>query len=104
HLDPSPLGEGRLEVILQGVTDGPHQVEVQLNGSPVGTVTFDGMNQGTSTVGVSQSQFLPGSNRVTLVALGGEMDYSLVASVRLTYWRFYQADGDVVDAAVQGGE
>ncbi|TLY20283.1 MAG: DUF2341 domain-containing protein [Nitrospirae bacterium] len=103
HLDPSPPGEGRLEVVLQGVTDGLHQVEVQLNGSSVGTVTFEGMHQGTTTVRVSPAVFLPGANRVTLVALGGEMDYSLVASVRLTYWRFYQADGDVLEAAVQGG-
>jgi len=104
QLDPSPSGEGRLEVTLQGLVEGRHQVEVRLNGSPVGTVTFEGLAQGTTQVSLSPSSLLPGANRVTLEAQGGEMDYSLVASVRLTYWRFYQAEADLLEAVAPGGD
>src|SRR5207244_9789938 len=99
QLDPSPAGEGHLEVTLQGLMEGRHQVEVRLNGSPVGTVSFEGLAQGTTQVRLSPSSLLPGANRVTLEAHGGELDYSLVASVRLTYWRFYQAEADLLEAA-----
>ncbi|TLY46583.1 MAG: hypothetical protein E6K59_00160, partial [Nitrospirae bacterium] len=104
QLDPSPSGEGRLEVTLQGLMEGRHQVEVRLNGSPVGTVSFEGLAQGTTQVRLSPAQLLPGANRVTLEAQGGELDYSLVASVRLTYWRFYQAEADLLEAAAPGGD
>src|SRR5439155_26255725 len=103
QLDPSPAGEGRLEVSRQGLMEGRHQVEVRLNGSPVGTVSFEGLAQGTTQVRLSPSSLLPGANRVTLEAQGGELDYSLVASVRLTYWRFYQAEADLLEAVAQGG-
>jgi hypothetical protein len=104
HLDPSPVGEAGLEVTLQGVTDGLHQVDVQLNGSSVGTVTFTGMAQGTTRVSLPQAQLQEGANVVTLVALGGEMDISLVAAVRLTAWRTYEAEAEVLEAPVRGGD
>jgi hypothetical protein len=104
HLDPSAPGEAALEVTLQGITDGLHQVEIRLNGIAVGTVTFEGMAQGTTQVRLPQGRLQEGPNVVTLVALGGEMDYSLVASVRLTAWRLYQAEADVLEAPAQGGD
>jgi signal peptidase I len=104
HLDPSPQGEAGLEVTLQGVVDGLHQVEVRLNGLPVGMVTFEGMAQGTTQVRLPQNRLQEGANVVALVAQGGETDISLVASVRLTAWRFYQADSDLLEAPVRGGD
>src|SRR3989449_366877 len=104
QLDPAAPGEARIEVTLQGVTDVPHHVVVQLNGRPVGTVTWRGQTQGTTAISLPQAYLQAGANRLTLVAEGGDMDYSVVTVVRLTYWHLYQAEGDVLEAAAHGGE
>lgn len=104
QLDPAPPGEAQLEVTLQGLTDGLHQVAVRLNGLPVGSVTWSGQAQGTTAISLPQAQLHAGANRLTLVAEGGELDFSLVAVVRLTYWHRYQAEGDVLRAPVPAGE
>ncbi|GAF97721.1 unnamed protein product, partial [marine sediment metagenome] len=41
---------------------------------------------------------------VTLTAQGGSMDVSLVDHVRITYWRTYTADDDVLQFKATGGE
>src|SRR2546422_2111690 len=104
QLDPAAPGEARIEVTLQGVTDVPHHVVVQLNGRPVGTVTWSGQTQGTTAISLPQAYLQAGANRLTLVADGGDMDYSVVTVVRLTYWHLYQAEGDVLEAAAHGGD
>ena len=104
YLDPAPPGAARLEVTLQGVTDGPHAVDVQVNGTSVGTATFDGQGQGRTEFSVLSSQLQEGANLVTVVALGGELDVSLVATVRLTYWHTYQAEEDVLRGSVPAGQ
>ncbi len=42
HLDLASLDAPQLEVALQGVTTGVHQVLIQLNGHDVGTMIFPG--------------------------------------------------------------
>ncbi len=82
----------------------PHEVEIQLNGTPVGMVAFDGQDQVSTHLSFSQAQLQAGANRVTLVARGGWWDISVVVSVRLTYWHTYDADGDVLQASVPAGQ
>jgi hypothetical protein len=104
HPDPAPPGEATLEVSLQGVTEGTHQVQVQLNGVQVGSLLFEGQSRGVVTLPVSQSLLLEGENRVTLVAQGGEMDVSLVDYIRLTYWHSYTADDNALRLTADGGQ
>jgi hypothetical protein len=104
HLDPAPPAEAALEVSLQGVTEGAHQVQVQLNGVQVGSLVFADQSQGVGTLSVPQSLLLEGDNRVTLVAQGGEMDVSLIDSIRLTYWHMYTADSDSLRFTASGGQ
>ncbi|MGD0623935.1 MAG: C25 family cysteine peptidase, partial [Thermodesulfobacteriota bacterium] len=104
HLDPAPPGEATLEVSLQGATAGTHLVQVQLNGVQVGSLVFADQSQGVATVSIPQSLLLEGENRVTLVAQGGEMDVSMIDSIRLTYWHTYTADNDTLRFSASGGQ
>jgi len=70
----------------------------------VGTVTFDGQAQSRASLSVSSSQLHAGANLVTLTALGGDLDVSLVATVRVTYWHTYQAEEDVLRGSVPAGQ
>jgi len=104
HLDPAPSGEALLEVILQGATEGTHRVGVLLNEVEVGEVVFEGFLKELFQVGVPQALLEEGENLVSLIARGGEMDYSLLDLIRLSYWHTYEADGDELKFGGRGGE
>jgi signal peptidase I len=108
-LDPSPPGEAVLEVSLQGITDVPaqdpdHQVRIDLNGLKIGEMAFNGQALAVHEIRIPQQRLRQGPNTVTLKAIGGEGDFSLVDHVRLTYWRTYTADKDALWFTAQGGE
>ena len=95
HLDTASTQPAQVEVDLQGVIVGyPHDVEVMLNGSPIGNVTFTGQDQGHLSVTVSPTLLREGLNTVTLAAQNGDYDTSLVQSIRITYPELYVADSD----------
>jgi hypothetical protein len=103
HVDPSPAGNATLEVRLQGVTTAPHRIRVSLNGAVVGEMAFDGQSQGVFNVGVSQSVLREGDNLVTLIALEGGTDVSVIDSIRLTYWHTYTAFENTLAFGATGG-
>ena len=101
--DAAPAGQAALDVAVQGVMDGAHVVAVLLNGTQVGQVQFDSQELGTAHLLLDQStSLIEGSNQISLWAEGGDLDLSLVASVGLTYWRKYVADGDTLSMTAPG--
>ena len=103
HLDPAASGDGLLEVALQGVTTVAHRVKVLVNEVEVGELVFEGQSRGTVSLPVSQSLLEEGENVVTLEAHGGEMDASVIETIRLTYLHTYTADDDALKFTAQAG-
>ncbi|MGH7377910.1 MAG: C25 family cysteine peptidase, partial [Candidatus Methylomirabilales bacterium] len=103
HLDREGK-EGLLEVELQGVTEAAHAVRVVWNGRAVGRVEFSGQRPGALAAALPLTALREGPNAAVLVAEGGELDVSLLASVRLTYPHTYSADEGVLRFGAQGGE
>ncbi len=93
-----------LEVGLQGATDVYHQVRILLNYKEAYDVGFNGQLGGRVEIPISQESLLEGDNVVTLAAQGGSVDISLVDYIRITYWRTYNADDDVLEFKATGGE
>jgi hypothetical protein len=96
-----------IDVTLQGVTSDPsvdsdHQVAILMNGTEVGTLTFDGQSKYTQSFAVPAGIVADGVNVVTIVAQGGEADYSLVDVVRLNYPHIYRADADLLRFTADG--
>ncbi len=81
-----------LQVVLQGITAGNHQVAISLNGRPVGVCAFAG--QAAQTCAISPVSVLEGANDVLLVGQGDSPDQSLVASVEIDYPHQFVADGE----------
>jgi hypothetical protein len=109
NLDKGSTDEARLEVALQGVTDvtgiaPDHNVKVRLNGVEIGSVGFDGQAHKVTQLTFSNQLLREGSNSLTLVAEGGEMDVTLIDYLRLTYAHTFRADGDALQLGVTGGE
>ncbi len=98
----------QLQVVLQGVTalagTEDHRVQVRLNGTVVGEVAFDGHENRSALFPVAAALLQDGANTVTLQALGGASDVSLVDTLRLTYTRAYQASGDSLVFTAPGGK
>ena len=93
-----------LDVYLQGVTLTAHQARVTLNGSVVGTVSFNGQERGKASFPIAQSQLREGMNSVQLIAQGGSSDISLVDTVRVSYTHTLTADSNQLRAEVKGGQ
>jgi hypothetical protein len=97
-------GAAQLEVALQGVTYAQHRVRVLLNGAEAGSVTFNDQGSGVGTFQVSQFQLKEGENQVSLAALGGQADVSLIASVRITYQHAYTAENNALRLTATGSQ
>jgi hypothetical protein len=109
HLDPQANTNASLEITLQGATDvagsGPdHKVKVLLNGNDVGTISFDGQSRASAALSIANGLLHDGDNTVTLTALGGDMDLSLIDFIRLTYAHSYAADDNALRFTAQGLE
>jgi len=85
HLDNATPGDVTVEVALRGVTQVPHRVSVELNGTRVGEVSFVGQAEGVGRFSLSQAVLKEGQNIVRLTPFGAESDVSLVDHIRITY-------------------
>jgi CSLREA domain-containing protein len=94
HLDRAVEIPARLQLTLQGVTAVPHEVHVELNGQPLGAVTFAGRERASAAFQLSPAFLREGANELRLRAAGGPSDISLTDFARLGYTRLMRADSD----------
>jgi hypothetical protein len=87
-VDSANAAGAQLDLTLQGVTDSAtHDVQVSLNGTSVGEITFADRNHGALVTTVPASLLKEGDNVVTLTPLGGDSDVTAVDHVIVTYQR-----------------
>jgi hypothetical protein len=104
NADGAAVSKGLLDVTLQGIFDGEHHVDVILNGNNIGQVVFSNMDRGHAALQFNQQGLLhDGDNTLQLIGRGGDMDFSLIDVVRLTYWHTYTADNDALRFTAYGG-
>jgi Peptidase family C25 len=94
HVNGTAATTAALEVALQGVTGQAHSVRVELNGNPVGTVSFANQAPAVAIFNVAHGLLREGANTVRLVPAGGASDISLVDYLRLSYQHYNTADSD----------
>lgn len=80
-------GGATLNIVLQGAIAGTHRVRVALNDTPIGTITFRDLERTSRQFTVKAHELRGGTNTVTLTALGGDEDVSVLESLELTYPR-----------------
>lgn len=97
-------GPAVLEVVLQGGTTSAHHVELLLNGSPLGDVEFDGMARKASSFSIPVAALQDGAKTLTLTALAGDDDITVVESLRLQYPHRLIADDDALKVITAGGK
>jgi hypothetical protein len=100
NVNGNTQASAQLQVIMQGFTTLGHQIQVQLNGTYVGTVNFNGSLNQSTTLPVNVALLHEGDNTVTLTAAGGQTDISFVDALRVTYPHVYVADNDKLSFSV----
>jgi uncharacterized repeat protein (TIGR01451 family) len=90
----------RLEVSVQGVTGGLHDVEVELNGVRVGSLTFRG--QALADASFAAPSISKGANDITL-STTSDSDYGLIRALSVTYRRRFVATDNSLRFTVAGG-
>lgn len=105
HIDRNSTMPVTMDVTLQGVTDGQaHQVAVSFNGTVVGEIDFADQANVTDTLPIDSSLLQEGTNTVTLTALDGDFDVSLVQSIALHYAHTYTVDSNWLRATASCGD
>ncbi|HJQ27611.1 MAG TPA: C25 family cysteine peptidase [Blastocatellia bacterium] len=104
HLATPPKATATVEVSLQGLTQLPHTVGLQLNGTEIGALSFNGQALGKTSLQVPAALLREGENRVQLIARGGPSDVSLVDAIRITYPHSFTADSNALRLTAQGGQ
>jgi hypothetical protein len=100
NIDANSTAPAQLEVVIQGYTEADHHIQVQFNGSYVGTIDFTGMTNKSKILALSAALLREGANTVTLTATGGDLDFGAVDVMRVTYAHTYRADNDSLSFSV----
>jgi uncharacterized repeat protein (TIGR01451 family) len=104
HTDPSSSMQVSVDVTLQGATDQQaHSVSVFFNGASIGEMDFANLANVTRTFSIDRSLLQEGANTVTLTALQGDNDVSVVQSIALHYPHTYEADANWLKATAPAG-
>jgi uncharacterized repeat protein (TIGR01451 family) len=104
HSDVNSALATTVDITLQGATDQqPHRVSVSFNGNPIGEMDFLNQANVTNTFTINSSLLQDGVNTVTLTALEGDNDVSVVQSIQLHYPHTYAADANWLRATAPSG-
>ncbi len=97
--DASAATPARLELAFRGGTeDIEHRIRVELNGFLVDTAVLQNIEAKTFTWNVPHAWLGEGANTITLTALNGDLDVSVLVSARLTYQHLLRADNGMFEA------
>jgi len=104
HADPNSGMRISVDITLQGATDQQgHSVSVFFNGASIGEMDFSNLANVTNTFPIDRSLLQDGVNTVTLTALQGDNDVSVVQSIALHYPHTYEADTNWLKATAPAG-
>ena len=96
NLEVSAPGPAKLEVALQGVLGQfavTHVVNVEVNGTPMGSVSFGPLDHPVQKIDIPVSQLVNGANTVKLTKVSSG-DVCIVDYLRLTYPHALKADSN----------
>lgn len=97
--DVSSSAGARLELTMRGATEGlDHRIRIDVNGNYVGTTVVPNSETRTVAFDIPHGYLVSGANALTMTALNGDFDVSVLVSARLTYQHFLRADDGMFEA------
>ena len=104
--EPSADGPARLEIAIQGIPGRDyvsHTVNVEFNGTLLGTLNIGPIDRLVQTFNVPVAQIVNGANAVRFTKLSAG-DVSLVDYVRLTYPHSFRADSNALRFSMRSAQ
>ncbi len=96
--------DATIDLSLQGVTQQPHRVLVQLNGVNLGEALSLGQENKSASFTAPANLLRDGANTLRLVGQNGGADVSLVDTIRVSYAHSFRAADDALRFTVPGRE
>jgi hypothetical protein len=81
-----------LELGIQGITDTPHQIIARVNGEPMDPISGTGKILMNGFFEVPTNILQEGTNTLQLQTFGGSGDINLTESIKVSYYRKYEAN------------
>ncbi len=81
-----------IDLGIQGITSSSHQILPKINGEALDMITGNGKVLMNGHFEVPTSFLREGTNTLQLQAFGGSGDIDLAESIKVTYWRKYEAN------------
>jgi hypothetical protein len=91
----------QLTVSLQGQTLGTHQVNVLINGTPAGLISFSDQSSKVQTLSFPGEWLIDGDNVIKLAPNSPTTDVSFVDYIRVSYAHSFRAENDSLQFTVK---
>ncbi|HET8798500.1 MAG TPA: SdrD B-like domain-containing protein, partial [Thermoanaerobaculia bacterium] len=101
NADLTSPSNASLTLVIRGGTENiGHSIRVELNGNLLGTASVANMQEATSTFTFPHTLLRAGANTLTLTAMNGWDDVSVLVETRLTYRHHLRADDGLLLVAL----
>lgn len=101
NADLASAAMATLQLLIRGGTDNiTHAIRVELNGNLLGTVSLNSMQQSSFSFDVPHAMLAAGANTLSLTAMNGWDDVSVLVETRLTYRHQLAADNGMLLVAL----
>jgi Peptidase family C25 len=101
NIEKSSASPAQLQVSIQGVTLGQHQLSVTVNGATAGFVSWMDTTSTTQTLSIPVAWLVEGDNLIKFIPASTTNDTSLLDSARITYSHSFRADNDSLQFSIK---
>jgi peptidase C25-like protein len=101
NIETTAPTSAQLQVALQGVSFGTHQVRVFVNGSLLGSIIFADQTSASQTFTIPTSWLVDGDNALKLAPVTATNDTSIVEYVRITYPHSFRAENESLQFSIR---
>ncbi|HYW70960.1 MAG TPA: C25 family cysteine peptidase [Pyrinomonadaceae bacterium] len=100
NIEPTSTNPALLQLSLQGVSLGQHQLNVTVNGSAAGSITWQDQASTVQTLSIPPAWLIEGLNEIKFAPLNAN-DTTLLDYARITYAHSLRADNDGLQFTVK---
>jgi hypothetical protein len=101
NIERTSTAPAQLTIAVQGVSLGVHQINVFVNGTLAGTISYSDESATTQTLSFPGAWLNDGTNLIKLAPISTTTDVSLMDTLRLTYPHSFRAENDSLQFSVK---
>ncbi len=104
NIERTSTAPAQLTVALQGASLGTHQINVLVNGTIAGSISFADQSAITQTISFPAAWLNDGDNQIKIAPGSNASDVTLVDDLRLTYAHSFRAESDSLQFSIKANQ